>query len=97
MTYQGQKAINLAKSLKQNGLRKYPNSETVKTQTTGSNIKPTSTSHAKVDCNQLQPEKSARMENLIRLQECNKKNTTLRQAFYQFGVTDYDKELKAIK
>jgi len=33
MTYQGQKAINLAKSLKQNGLRKYPNSETVKTRT----------------------------------------------------------------
>ena len=31
ITYQGQKAINLAKSLKQNGLRRYPNSEPVKT------------------------------------------------------------------
>jgi len=25
ITYQGQKVINLAKSMKQNGLRKYPN------------------------------------------------------------------------
>jgi len=40
--------------------------------------------------------KSASMEHLRRLQECNKKNTTLRRAFVQFGVTEYDKPLKEL-
>jgi len=34
------------------------------------------------------------MENLYLLQECNKKNTTLRRSFAKFGVTDHDKKLK---
>jgi len=34
------------------------------------------------------------MENLRRLQECNKRNTTLRKAFVKFGVTEDDKQLK---
>jgi len=44
----------------------------------------------------LQAEKSARMENLKRLQECNKNNMTFKQAFSQFGVTEYNKVLKGI-
>jgi len=34
------------------------------------------------------------MENLRRLQECNKRNTTLKKAFAKFGVTENDKPLK---
>jgi len=34
------------------------------------------------------------MENLRRLQECNKKTTTLKRAFAKFGVTDHNKRLK---
>jgi len=36
------------------------------------------------------------MENFTRLQECYKKNMTFKQAFFQFGVTDYDKKLKGL-
>jgi len=36
------------------------------------------------------------MEHLRRLQECNKRNTTLRKAFVQFGITEYDKPLKEL-
>jgi len=36
------------------------------------------------------------MENLKRLRECNKKDITFKQAFFQFGVTDYDKALKGL-
>jgi len=41
-------------------------------------------------------DKPASMEHLRRLQECNKRNTTLRRAFVQFGITEYDKPLKEL-
>ena len=34
------------------------------------------------------------MENLRRLQECNKKTTTLKRAFSKFGEIDHNKKLK---
>ena len=33
------------------------------------------------------------MENLKRLQDCNKRNITFRQAFYQLGMTEFDKKI----
>jgi len=39
-------------------------------------------------------DKLANMKHLRRLQECNKRNTTLRKAFAKFGVTEDDKPLK---
>ena len=39
---------------------------------------------------------SARMENLRKLQECNKRNITFKQTFYQLGMTDVDKPLREL-
>jgi len=36
------------------------------------------------------------MENLRKIQECNKRNMTLRQAFFQLGMTEVDKPLREL-
>ena len=36
------------------------------------------------------------MENLKRLQECNKRNITFKQAFYKLGMTDDNKTMKEL-
>jgi len=36
------------------------------------------------------------MENLRRLQECNKKKITFKQAFFQYGMAEIDKPLKEL-
>jgi len=36
------------------------------------------------------------MENLRKLQECNKRNITFRQAFYRLEMTDADKALREL-
>jgi len=36
------------------------------------------------------------MENLRKLQECNKRNITFKQAFYKLGMTDDDKTMKEL-
>ena len=43
-----------------------------------------------------QPEKSASMENLKRLQECNKRNMSFKQAFFQLGMTGFNKTLREL-
>jgi len=44
----------------------------------------------------LQPERPASMENLKRLQECNKRNISFKQAFFQLGMTESNKTLREL-